>query len=68
MSNNYKSGRDRIPPLNLTKEETTYLWTMICKEIGRDEVWERGDNEVVSSLHTKIGEISGAFDTEIDQS
>lgn len=62
------SGSERIPPLNLTKKEAIYLWTMICKEIGKEEVWERGDNELVSSLHTKIGEISGAFDTDNERS
>lgn len=68
MNDGCVGGSERIPPLNLTKREATYLWTMICEEIGKEEVWKRGDNELVSSLHTKIGEISGAFDTDNEQS
>lgn len=56
------SGTERIPPLNLTREEVDYLWEMIQYEIGDEDVWEDGYPETVESLHTKIGEAVGAFE------
>lgn len=44
----------RVPPLNLTEEESEYLWEMLKREIGKDEVWDGDDTEQVRSLHTKV--------------
>lgn len=49
----------RARPLNLTDGELDYLWEIVKEEIGKEEVWERGDDEIVSSIHTKVHSLKG---------
>jgi len=48
------SGTERVPPLNLTDEETAYLWEMVKREVGKEGVQYSDDRETVKSLHTKV--------------
>lgn len=48
---------ERVPPLNLTREEAEYLWEMMKEEVGKKEVQYGDDRETVESIHTKVLEI-----------
>jgi len=57
---------ERIPPLNLTEEEADYLWKMMVREVGKENVQYGNHRETVESLHTKVGEITQSFDTDTE--
>ena len=48
------SENERIPPLNLTKDEAEYLWKMMKEEVGKEEVQYSDERETVESIHTKV--------------
>lgn len=48
------NGEYRSSPLNLTEDEADYLWKMMVREVGKEEVQYGDDRETVESLHTKV--------------
>lgn len=67
MSEQSSDDIERVPPLNLTKEETEYLWEMMKREVGKEEVQYSDDREVVESLHTKVRTVNPATDQDGDR-
>lgn len=55
---------DRVPPLNLTREEARLLWQMLVHEIGREEMHTEKRHNTAESIHTKVGNLVGAFEDE----
>jgi hypothetical protein len=60
-------GAERVPPLNLTDEEAAYLWEMMKREVGKEEVQYGEDRDTVESLHTKVRRITREVDTATEQ-
>jgi len=58
------SGTERVPPLNLTDEEAAYLWEMMKREVGKEEVQYSDGRETVESLHTKVRSLRLGDDRE----
>lgn len=54
MTDRDDTGSNRVPPLNLSQEEVEYLWEMLKREVGKDEVQYSDGRDVVESLHTKV--------------
>lgn len=62
-----EGGTERVPPLNLSEEEADYLWEMLKREVGKEEVQYGDDRETVESLHTKVRRITREVDTGTQQ-
>ena len=58
---------ERARPLNLTDEEVTYLWDLMKREVGREEVQYGPNRDTVESIHTKVRKLHYA-DGENDRS
>jgi len=59
-------GTERVPPLNLTKEEAEYLWEMMKREIVKESVQYGDDRGIAESLHTKVHDMMGVDDEQFD--
>jgi cytochrome c556 len=62
------SGTERVPPLNPTDEEAAYLWEMMKREVGKEELQNGEDPHTVESLHTKIRRITREVEPDTDRS
>jgi hypothetical protein len=61
-----EGGTERVPPLNLTDEEAAYLWDMMKREVGKEEVQYGEDRDTVESLHTKVRRITREVEPDTD--
>jgi len=52
------NGNKRVPPLNITDEEAAYLWKMMKREVGKEQVQYGENRQTVESLHTKVRRIA----------
>ncbi|GAA0648655.1 hypothetical protein [Salarchaeum japonicum] len=54
MTEEFDHATERPVPLNLTDDEAAYLWKMMKREVGKEEVQYGDSRETAESLHSKV--------------